>query len=147
MTTKTETISPQTKTQKQEIQIVKRDGRTEALDIDKMHFVVEEACAGLTGVSASQIEMNADLQFTNMMTTQDIQDILIRSANDLISLDAPNYQYAAARLLLWGVRKDVFGKFEVDPLTTLIEKNIELGVYDPAIIKDYSSSELKRLNT
>ena len=86
MTTKTETISPQTKTQKQEIQIVKRDGRTEALDIDKMHFVVEEACAGLTGVSASQIEMNADLQFTNMMTTQDIQDILIRSANDLISL-------------------------------------------------------------
>ncbi len=147
MTTKTETVSPQTKTQKQEIQIVKRDGRTEALDIDKMHFVVEEACAGLTGVSASQIEMNADLQFTNMMTTQDIQDILIRSANDLISLDAPNYQYAAARLLLWGVRKDVFGKFEVDPLTTLIEKNIELGVYDPAIIKDYSSSELKRLNT
>ena len=91
--------------------------------------------------------MNADLQFTNMMTTQDIQDILIRSAYDLISLDAPNYQYAAARLLLWGVRKDVFGKFEVAPLTTLIEKNIELGVYDPAIIKDYSSSELKRLNT
>ena len=85
MTSKTETISPTSKTQKQEIQIVKRDGRTEALDIDKMHFVVEEACTGLTGVSASQIEMNADLQFSNNMTTQDIQDILIRSANDLIS--------------------------------------------------------------
>tara|TARA_Y100001970_G_scaffold88125_2_gene111290 strand:- start:15860 stop:18217 length:2358 start_codon:yes stop_codon:yes gene_type:complete len=147
MTSKTETISPSTKTQKQEIQIVKRDGRTEALDIDKMHFVVEEACAGLTGVSASQIEMNADLQFTNMMTTQDIQDILIRSANDLISLETPNYQYAAARLLLWGVRKDVFGKFEVEPLCNLIEKNVELGIYDPAILKDYTSSELKRLNT
>ena len=147
MTSKTETISPTNKTQKQEIQIVKRDGRTEALDIDKMHFVVEEACTGLTGVSASQIEMNADLQFSNNMTTQDIQDILIRSANDLISLETPNYQYAAARLLLWGVRKDVFGQFEVEPLTTLIEKNIDLGIYDPAIIKDYTSSELKRLNT
>ena len=147
MTSKTETISPTNKTQKQEIQIVKRDGRTEALDIDKMHFVVEEACTGLTGVSASQIEMNADLQFSNNMTTQDIQDILIRSANDLISLETPNYQYAAARLLLWGVRKDVFGQFEVEPLTTLIEKNINLGIYDPAIIKDYTSSELKRLNT
>ena len=147
MTSKTETISPTNKTQKQEIQIVKRDGRTEALDIDKMHFVVEEACTGLTGVSASQIEMNADLQFSNNMTTQDIQDILIRSANDLISLETPNYQYAAARLLLWGVRKDVFGQFEVEPLSNLIEKNINLGIYDPAIIKDYTSSELKRLNT
>ena len=147
MTSKTETISPTNKTQKQEIQIVKRDGRTEALDIDKMHFVVEEACTGLTGVSASQIEMNADLQFSNNMTTQDIQDILIRSANDLISLETPNYQYVAARLLLWGVRKDVFGQFEVEPLSNLIEKNINLGIYDPAIIKDYTSSELKRLNT
>ena len=147
MTSKTETISPTNKTQKQEIQIVKRDGRLEALDIDKMHFVVEEACTGLTGVSASQIEMNADLQFSNNMTTQDIQDILIRSANDLISLETPNYQYAAARLLLWGVRKDVFGQFEVEPLPNLIEKNINLGIYDPAIIKDYTSSELKRLNT
>ena len=133
MTSKTETISPTSKTQKQEIQIVKRDGRTEALDIDKMHFVVEEACTGLTGVSASQIEMNADLQFSNNMTTQDIQDILIRSANDLISLETPNYQYAAARLLLWGVRKDVFGKFEVEPLTTLIEKNIDQAYMTPLL--------------
>ena len=86
-----------------EIQILKRDGSKEPLDLDKMHFVVEQATEGLTGVSASQIEMNSHIQFTNNMSSKDIQEILIRSANDLISLEAPNYQYAAARLLLWNV--------------------------------------------
>jgi ribonucleoside-diphosphate reductase alpha chain len=81
------------------------------------------------------------------MSTKDIQEILIRSANDLISLDAPNYQYAAARLLLWGVRKDVFGRFQTLPLTEIIDKNIELGVYDPDILNQYSETELKKLNT
>ena len=68
-----------------ETNIIKRDGSKEPLDINKMHFVVEQACEGLTGVSASQIEMNSHIQFTNNMTSKDIQDILIRSANDLIS--------------------------------------------------------------
>jgi ribonucleoside-diphosphate reductase alpha chain len=81
------------------------------------------------------------------MSTKDIQEILIRSANDLISLDAPNYQYAAARLLLWGVRKDVFGRFQTLPLSEIIDKNIELGVYDPDILNQYSETELKKLNT
>ena len=90
-----------------EIQITKRDGSKEPLDINKMHFVVEQACDGLSGVSASQIEMNSQIQFTTGMTSTDIQDILIRSANDLITLEAPNYQYAAARLLLWNIYKEV----------------------------------------
>ena len=72
------------------IQIKKRDGRKEILDIDKIHFVVEEACEGLAGVSASLIEMNANIQFYDGMTTKDIQNVLVRSANDLISLEAPN---------------------------------------------------------
>ena len=71
--------------------IVKRDGRREHLNIDKIHFVVEEAYKGLAGVSSSQIQMNASLQFYDGMTTEEIQEILIRSANDLISLDIPNY--------------------------------------------------------
>ena len=91
-----------------DILIKKRDGTSEKLNLDKIHFVVEEACADLTGVSASQIEMNADLQFTDGMTTQQIQEVLIRSANDLISLENPNYQYAAARLLLYGLQKQVY---------------------------------------
>ena len=78
-------------------QVKKRDGRLESLDINKIHFVVEEACEDLPGVSASQIQMNANIQFYDGMTTKDIQNVLVRSANDLISLETPNYQYAAAR--------------------------------------------------
>ena len=87
-------------------QVKKRDGRLEPLDINKIHFVVEEACENLPGVSASQIEMNANIQFYDGMTTKDIQNVLVRSANDLITLETPNYQYAAARLLLYDVRKE-----------------------------------------
>ena len=131
-------------TQTKQIKVLKRSGKIEALDIDKIHFVVEQACEGLSGVSSSQIEMNANLQFADGMATRDIQEILIRGANDLISLDAPNYQYAAARLLLWGVRKDVFGRFETLPLLKIIQKNIELGVYDADILEKYSITEIKK---
>ena len=103
-----------------EIFITKRSGSKEKLDLDKMHFVVEEACKGLSGVSSSQIEMNADLQFYDGMTTDEIQEILIRSANDLISLENPNYQYAAARLLLYSLHKKVYGKYEHLSLSNLI---------------------------
>ena len=130
-----------------EILITKRDGRKEKLNLDKIHFVVEEACDGLTGVSASQIEMNADLQFYDGMTTDEIQNILIRSANDLISLESPNYQYAAARLLLYGLHKTVYGKYDHLTLSQIIDANIERGVYDPAIREKYSETELKKLNT
>ena len=73
------------------IKVQKRDGRLEDLDINKIHFVVEEACEGLSGVSSSQIEMNANIQFYDGMTTKDIQNVLVRSANDLISLETPNF--------------------------------------------------------
>jgi len=127
--------------------IVKRDGRKEHLNIDKIHFVVEEACKGLAGVSSSQIEMNANLQFYDGMTTEEIQEILIRSANDLISLDIPNYQYAAARLLGYGVNKQVFGRYKAITLREMIEKNIERGVYDPAILDDYDDEEIERMDS
>ena len=142
-----ENMQQNTNTNSKQIKVNKRSGKIEPLDIDKIHFVVEQACEGLSGVSSSQIEMNSNLQFADGMSTKDIQEILIRSANDLISLDAPNYQYAAARLLLWGVRKDVFGRFQTLPLTEIIDKNIELGVYDPDILNQYSETELKKLNT
>ena len=106
------------------IQIVKRSGKKEPINIDKIHKVVEFACEGLAGVSSSQIEMNANLQFYDGMPTSDIQEILVRSANDLISLDNPNYQYAAARLLSYGVNKDVFGEYNAITL----QKNIELNI-------------------
>ena len=129
------------------IKVLKRDGRLEPLDIDKIHFVVEEACEGLTGVSSSQIEINANIQFYDGITTKDIQHVLVKSANDLISLENPNYQYAAARLLSYDVRKEAHGQYEYIPLLKLILRNIKLGVYDRTIVEKYHKSEIKKLNT
>ena len=130
-----------------EIYITKRSGSKEILNLDKMHFVVDEACNGLSGVSASQIEMNADLQFYDGMTTDEIQNILVKSANDLISLEAPSYQYAAARLLLYTLHKKVYGRYEHQSLTEIIDMNIKRGVYDSNIKEKYTDTELKKLNT
>ena len=126
--------------------IVKRDGTKEHLNIDKIHKVVMHACEGLAGVSSSQIEMNANIQFYDGMTTNEIQEVLVRSANDLISLDAPNYQYAAARLLSYGINKQVFGQYENIPFKEMIELNIKRGVYDPEILEKYSNEEIESLD-
>lgn len=128
------------------INVVKRDGRKEPLDINKIHLMVEEACEGLAGVSVSQIEMNADLQFNDGITTADIQEILVRSASDLISLDKPKYQYAAARLLLYGLRKDVFGQFDYIPLYDLVKRNVDRGVYDAELLTQYTEAEWRQLD-
>ena len=95
--------------------VQKRDGRIEPLDLDKMHLMVEEATKGLAGVSASQVEMTSGIQFYNGISTGEIQEILIKSASDLIDLDHPNYQYVAARLLLFSVRKQLYGKIREMP--------------------------------
>ena len=129
------------------IQIVKRSGATEHINIDKIHKVVEFACEGLAGVSSSQIEMNANIQFYDGMSTKEIQEVLVRSANDLISLDAPNYQYAAARLLSYGVNKEVFGEYKPFTLMEMIKKNIDRGVYDSSILDMYTEDEIARLDS
>jgi ribonucleoside-diphosphate reductase alpha chain len=124
------------------IHIVKRNGTKEELNIEKIHFVVQNACDGLAGVSSSQIEMNANIQFYDGMSTNEIQEILIRSANDLISLENPNYQTAAARLLGYALYKQVFGQYDSIPFIEMINKNIERGLYDPAILESYTEEEI-----
>jgi len=128
------------------IYIVKRNGNKESLNIDKIHKVVELACEGLAGVSSSQIEMNANLQFYDGMSTAEIQEVLVRSANDLISLEAPNYQFAAARLLGYGVNKDVFGQYQPITLREMIDINIERKVYDSEILELYTDEEIEKLD-
>jgi len=98
------------------LKVQKRNGNIESIDLDKMHVMVDEACKGLAGVSASQVEMKSGIQFYNGITTAEIQEILIRAASDLIDLDHPNYQYVAARLLLFSVRKSLYGKMKELPL-------------------------------
>ena len=132
-----------------EIHVIKRNGEKELLNLDKVHAMVEHACNGLAGVSESQVEMNAGLQFFDGIKTSDIQEILIRSANDLISLEAPNYQFAAARLLLFGLRKAVYNGHPDGhpPLLEHVKKCVELGVYDSDILSKYSEEEWEKLNT
>ena len=125
------------------INVVKRDGESEPLDINKIHKMVELACEGLAGVSESHIEVNANLQFFDGIKSSDIQEILIRSANDLIDLESPNYQYVAARLLLFSLRKSVYGGHPDNhpTLLTHVKKCAEGGVYDPTIIDKFTEEE------
>ena len=132
---------------KSDLNIVKRNGERVRLDIQKIHKVVNFACEGLAGVSSSLIQMNAGIQFADGMTTSQIQDLLVRSANDLISLEAPNYQYAASRLLLYGVYKEVFGGFEKISLYEMAKQNVKRGVYDSAILESYTEEEFARLDS
>ena len=130
------------------ITVVKRSGSTESLDLDKIHVMVEHACKDLAGVSESQVEMNANLQFFDGISTEDIQQILIKSANDLITLDAPNYQYVAARLLLFSLRKSVYWDHP-DNHPTVYEqviRGVEWGVYDDDLLNFYSQEEWDELD-
>ena len=128
--------------------VVKRDGSIEPLDLDKMHLMVDKACEGLAGVSASQVEIQSGIQFFDGISTAEIQEILIKSASDLISLEVPNYQFVAARLLLFSVRKQLYGRLEdIPPLREHISNCIELGVYDKGILDKYSDKEIATLDT
>jgi ribonucleoside-diphosphate reductase alpha chain len=128
--------------------VKKRDGRIESLDLDKMHLMVEEACKGLAGVSASQVEMTSGIQFYDGITTAEIQEILIRSASDLIDLDHPNYQYVAARLLLFAVRKQLYGKMkELPTLEQHIYQCVNHEVYDNDIFNKYSKEEIEKADS
>ena len=126
--------------------VVKRNGSIEPLDLEKMHKMVELACDGLAGVSASQVEIQSGIQFYDGISTGEIQGILVKSASDLIDLECPNYQYVAARLLLFGLRKNLYGRIhELPSLIDQIEGGVEKGIYDAAILKKYTKAEINLL--
>ena len=129
--------------------VKKRNGRgTEPLDLEKMHKMVEEACKGVAGVSASQVEIQSGIQFYDGITTAEIQEILIKSASDLIDLDNPNYQYVAARLLLFSLRKSLYGKIrELPHLEGQIMSCTSYDVYDKEIFMKYSKEEIDKANS
>ena len=128
--------------------VQKRDGRVESLDLDKMHLMVEEACDGLSNVSASQVEMTSGIQFYDGITTAEIQEILIKSASDLIDLDHPNYQFVAARLLLFSLRKQLYGgRREMPSLIDHITKLAYDDHYDRDVFTKYSQEEIEKIET
>ena len=128
------------------VRVKKRNGSIEPMNLEKMHVMVERACKDLAGVSASQVEMQSGIQFYNGITTDEIQEILIKSASDLISLEQPNYQYVAARLLLFSLRKSLYGKiYEIPHLKYHIDRCIENGVYDPAVNDKFTVEEMNEI--
>jgi ribonucleoside-diphosphate reductase alpha chain len=135
-----------------EIKVIKSDGSKVSIDLDKIHKMVEKSCRNITGVSESLVEMNSGLQFYDGITTQEIQKILVKSASDLISLESPNYQFVAARLLLFAVQKQVFNTKWKDaeiypPLKDIVERNVEKGLYTEDLLNDYTDKEYEKLNS
>jgi len=128
--------------------VIKRNGSIESLDLNKLHLMVEESCRDLAGVSASQVEMQSGIQFYDGITTAEVQEILIRSASDLIDLDHPNYQFVAARLLLFALRKQLFGRMHECPTVKQhVERCVGRGVYDAEILSFYNDEEFEKLQS
>ena len=129
-----------------DLKVTKRDGRLENLDLDKIHRVVTWAAEGLKNVSVSQVELKSHIQFYNGIRTDDIHETIIKAAADLISQDTPDYQYLAARLAIFHLRKIAYGEFEPPHLFDHVKKLTDAGKYDRHIIEDYSREEFDELN-
>ena len=128
------------------IKVTKRDGRLEDINLDKIHRVVTWAAEGLQNVSVSQVELKSHIQFYNGIRTDDIHETIIKAAADLISQDTPDYQYLAARLAIFHLRKIAYGEFEPPHLYDHVKKLTDAGKYDRHIIEDYSREEFDELN-
>lgn len=131
----------------QAVQVVKRDGSKEALDVDKLHKVVFHACDGINGVSPSEVEIKSQIQFYSGISSKEIQETLIKAAADLISEETPNYQFVGGRLINYGLRKEVYGGYEPCRVQDLVERNIEKGFYDPELITYYDDEEWDKINS
>ncbi len=129
------------------IHVTKRDGTVQTFDLDKIHKVLEWATQDISNVSQSEIEIRSNIQLYDKIPAYDIHELLIKSASELISEHTPNYQFVAARLISYKLRKEVYGQYEPWSLIDVITKNVELGVYDPAIFTHYTNEELEELNS
>ena len=129
-----------------EIKVAKRDGSHQSFDLDKVHKVLEWAVEDITGVSMSEIELKANIQLYDKIPAYDIHELLIKSAAELISEHTPNYQFVAARLISYKLRKEAYGQYQPLPLKEIIARNINLGVYDVGILDHYTPEELTELD-
>ena len=128
------------------MEVTKRSGQRQTLDLEKMHVVVEWACEGIANVSASEIEIRSHLQFYNGINTADIQETLIKAAADLITEETPNYQYVAGRLINYHLRKEVYNSYEPIDLYSHVKRLCDIGVYDRDILEWYGIDDLDTIN-
>jgi len=130
----------------QDIQVIKRDGTRESIDLEKIHRVVHWASQDLENISVSQVEINSQLAFFDGIKTEDIHETIIKSAADLISTDVPDYQYLAARLAIFHLRKKAFKSFTPPSLIHHVINLTDLGIYDKDILNKYNKTEFKQLD-
>ncbi|GAA0344579.1 ribonucleoside-diphosphate reductase subunit alpha [Bowmanella denitrificans] len=126
--------------------VTKRSGEKEPIDLDKIHKVITWAAKGLNNVSVSQVEIKAHIQFYDGIKTSDIHETLIKSAADLISKDSPDYQYLAARLAIFHLRKKAYGQFEPPTLYSHVARMVDMGKYDKHLLEDYSQAEFEQMD-
>ena len=127
--------------------VVKRDGTEETLNFEKIHRVLNWAAKGLEDISISQVELHSRLLFFDGISTDTIHQTLINSAADLISEEHSDYQYMAARLAVFHLRKKVYGQFEPPTLLSHVEKMIDLDKYDPSLLELYNNEEISRMDS
>lgn len=126
--------------------VTKRDGRQEKINLDKIHRVINWAAEGLNNVSVSQVELRSHIQFYDGIRTSDIHETIIRAAADLISKESPDYQYLAARLAIFHLRKKAYGQFEPPHLFQQVKRMVALNKYDKHLLEDYSENEFNQMN-
>ena len=131
----------------QSLLVTKRDGRTERIDLDKIHRVLDWAAEGLNNVSVSQVELRSHIPFYDGIKTSDIHETIIKAAADLISREAPDYQYLAARLAVFHLRKKAYGEFEPPKLYNHVVKMVEMGKYDRHLLEDYTAEEFEQMDS
>ena len=129
-----------------EINVLKRDGNKVPLDLEKLHKVIGNACEGITGVSASQVELNSNISFYDGITSSEIQETMIKAAADLISEETPNYQFVAGRLISYHLRKEAYHQFEPPHLLEIVKHNVDAKMYEPELLKWYTEEEFDTLN-
>ncbi|MGF1817329.1 class 1a ribonucleoside-diphosphate reductase subunit alpha, partial [Vibrio splendidus] len=130
----------------QQLTVTKRNGRKETIDLEKIHRVITWAAEGLHNVSVSQVELKAHIQFYDGITTTDIHETIIKSAADLISEETPDYQYLAARLSVFHLRKKAYGEYEPPALYDHVAKLVDMGKYDSHLMEDYTKAEFEELD-
>ncbi|PMM20797.1 ribonucleoside-diphosphate reductase subunit alpha [Vibrio breoganii] len=131
----------------QKLTVTKRHGRKEAIDLEKIHRVITWAAEGLDNVSVSQVELKSQIQFYDGITTSDIHETIIKAAADLISEETPDYQFLAARLSVFHLRKKAYGQYEPPTLFDQVSKMVDAGKYDKHLLEDYSREEFELMDS
>lgn len=130
----------------QEIFVIKNSGEKAPFQVEKINRIVEWAVENDSHIFASEILVNAELNIRNNIKTSDIHDVLIESASNLISLEKPEYSKAAAKLLVYKLRKQVWGGKNPPKLYDFIKKGVDKKIYDPSILDFYTEKEINKLD-